>query len=94
MMVGERGTQGSKNGGIWMGISPSPITSSNVMSATDNNTTWRINGSSAYAFNSSHVGGVHFVFADGRVRFLSENINGGTYQNLGRKADGNVIGAY
>ena len=45
-------------------------------------------------FASQHVGGVQFVFADGSVRFISENINMQTYRNLGDKADGNVVGDF
>ncbi|QDT25351.1 DUF1559 domain-containing protein [Gimesia panareensis] len=43
---------------------------------------------------STHVGGVHVLFADGRIQFISENINLGTWQNLGHKSDGNIIGEY
>ena len=41
-------------------------------------------------FASLHTGGVMFLFADGSVRFISDNINMTTYKNLGDKADGNV----
>ena len=42
-------------------------------------------------FASAHTGGVMFLFADGSVRFITENINMQTYKNLGDKADGNVV---
>lgn len=59
-------------------------------------------------FHSTHVGGAHFLFGDGTVRFLSENIdntatgysastvNGpyGTYQRLGGINDGQVVGEF
>lgn len=44
--------------------------------------------------HSQHTGGVHVLFADGRIQFISENINLGTWQDLGHKTDGNVVGEY
>ncbi len=43
------------------------------------------------AFGSMHTGGAHFVMVDGAVRFLSENINTGTYQALSTRAMNEVI---
>jgi prepilin-type N-terminal cleavage/methylation domain-containing protein len=43
---------------------------------------------------SYHVGGVHILLADGAVRFISENINGPTQNNLARMADGNTLGEF
>ncbi len=43
---------------------------------------------------SKHTGGVHVTMADGAVRFISENIHLGTWQNLGNKCDNNVLGEY
>lgn len=41
-------------------------------------------------FGSDHTGGAHFLFGDGAVRFLSENMDKATYRNLSDRADGNV----
>lgn len=74
-------------------------------------TNWKINlngGNAPRAFHSNHTGGTHFLFVDGRVQFLSENINLdntlgtpgdprtmlGIYNRLGIRNDGNVIGDY
>lgn len=42
-------------------------------------------------FSSQHVGGTHFLFGDGRVRFITENIDEATYKALGTIAGGEVI---
>jgi len=46
------------------------------------------------SFGSLHKGGAHFVLADGAVRFISENIDGRTYENLAARADGEVLGEF
>jgi prepilin-type N-terminal cleavage/methylation domain-containing protein/prepilin-type processing-associated H-X9-DG protein len=56
--------------------------------------TAKSNWNIGHGFRSRHVGGAQFLFADGSVHFLSANINHPTYQYLGGRADGNVIGSY
>lgn len=41
---------------------------------------------------SMHIGGAHVLMADGSVRFASDNINTLTWNNLGHRNDGTVIG--
>ncbi|HWL08676.1 MAG TPA: DUF1559 domain-containing protein, partial [Planctomicrobium sp.] len=53
-----------------------------------------ISGNVCTGFKSHHSGGVQFLFADGSVHFISQNIDYRTYQFLGNKADGNTIGDY
>ncbi len=48
----------------------------------------------AWAFKSLHTGGAQFLFVDGSVHFMSDNLNYLTYQYLGGRADGNVVGDY
>lgn len=43
------------------------------------------------SFGSKHIGGAHFLFADGGVRFLSENVSVNTYADLGGRNEGNVV---
>lgn len=51
-------------------------------------------GGGNYPLQSAHPGGVHAAFADGGVRFLSNNTNFGTVMNLADRRDGNVVGEY
>jgi prepilin-type processing-associated H-X9-DG protein len=46
----------------------------------------------AQGFKSRHKGGAQFVFCDGSVQFLSENIDYITYQRLGDRRDGQPLG--
>ena len=46
------------------------------------------------SFGSYHVGGAHFTMGDGSVRFISQNVNLPTYQALGSRSLGEVVGAF
>lgn len=97
VLAGEtaRGVAGGTtyNGAIWVGYFDNGKTASCVWKMEDH-VGARINGTSPWAFSSRHVGGAHFLLGDGAVRFISENINGATYEDLGRRADGNVLGEF
>jgi prepilin-type N-terminal cleavage/methylation domain-containing protein/prepilin-type processing-associated H-X9-DG protein len=47
-----------------------------------------------WGFRSMHSGGANFLFVDGSVHVLSSSINYLTYQYLGGRSDGNVVGTY
>ncbi|MEM9410891.1 MAG: DUF1559 domain-containing protein [Planctomycetota bacterium] len=58
------------------------------------NTTAIDQPSAAAAFGSFHPGGANFARADGSNVFVTDSINGMTYEALGGKADGQLIGEY
>jgi prepilin-type N-terminal cleavage/methylation domain-containing protein len=45
-------------------------------------------------FSSFHTGGGHFLIGDGAVRFISNNIAIKTYQQLGHRRDGEMLGDF
>ncbi|QDT40551.1 putative major pilin subunit [Gimesia alba] len=47
-----------------------------------------------YSFASQHEGGAHFLMGDGAVRFVSENIDLGTYRALASIQGGETIGEF
>ncbi|WP_417382210.1 DUF1559 domain-containing protein [Gimesia sp.] len=59
-------------------------------------------GQGRIAFSSKHVGGAHFLFGDGRIVFLSENIDhnaatipaDSTFEYLIGINDGNIVGEF
>lgn len=57
-------------------------------------TNLNINTLDQMAFGSYHTGGCHIGLADGSSRFVSENINLGTWRALGTRAGGEVIGEF
>jgi prepilin-type processing-associated H-X9-DG protein len=47
-----------------------------------------------FSFRSTHAGGVQFLFCDGSVNFLNQNINMAVYKALGSRAGGETNTAY
>ena len=45
-------------------------------------------------YGSQHSGGAHFVFCDGAVRFISNQINAATFKALGTPRGGEAVGEY
>jgi len=58
------------------------------------NTCSAFDGQGIFAARSQHTGGVHTLLGDGSTRFVSENIDFQTWQNLGSVADGNPLGDF
>ena len=52
------------------------------------------NWNTSQGFKSRHVGGAHFLLADGAVKFINENIDYANYQRLGDRRDGEPISNY
>lgn len=48
----------------------------------------------ANGFKSRHPGGANFVLCDSSTRFINEDIDYGTYQALGGRRDGAIVGDY
>ncbi len=51
-------------------------------------------GSNVLSASSQHPGGVHVLFADGSVHFVSDNINTGIWWALGTRNGGEVVGEF
>ncbi|MFO1092287.1 MAG: H-X9-DG-CTERM domain-containing protein [Planctomycetaceae bacterium] len=51
-------------------------------------------GPSNQKFWSWHEGGSQFLLGDGSVRFIGYSINQATYQALGTRAGGEIIGDF
>ena len=51
----------------------------------------KYNWNLSFGFKSRHAGGVNFVFGDGSVRFVRENINMTTYVLMGCRNDGRPV---
>tara|TARA_R110002095_G_scaffold80197_1_gene68874 strand:+ start:1360 stop:2229 length:870 start_codon:yes stop_codon:yes gene_type:complete len=92
-IVGEATTNGFRLGALWIGTYSTGDTAI-VMRTTADDPALLINGTSSSAFSSAHEGGAHFLFADGKVQFISENIDGSLYTWLGQKEDEQVLGEW
>jgi len=96
IMLGETKPHYNPFGSIWALNVPEAMfhlkINSTFLQAREDNATQSWPDSSGYA--SYHVGGAQFLFADGSVQFLSENIDYETYCNLGDRFDGNPIGDF
>ena len=51
-------------------------------------------GSVLIGARSLHTGGAHHLLGDGAVKFISENLDWVTYQRLGARNDGEVVGEF
>jgi prepilin-type N-terminal cleavage/methylation domain-containing protein/prepilin-type processing-associated H-X9-DG protein len=102
LLLGERIVQESVNGSLphtagWFG--QIAFSSSYEYRSIPHESALRlypINGSPGAPnyFSSRHTAGANFCFADGAVRFLSENLDGVVLESLGTRNGGETVGAY
>ena len=91
LMLGEiNRDEPERRGGIWAGYFENGKYGG-LVSCTDNTADYVINGNNVFTFSSKHAGGAQFLAADGSTHFVSENIDGATYERLGHRADGEVV---
>ena len=108
ILIGERTSRGNLHGtnfkaGLWIG----PVGKQNDVAADTNHginavlgvinaaaIPPRVQTTSTRGFSSAHVGGAQFLFGDGRVRFLSENIDAATFDALGTYSSDEVPGQF
>jgi prepilin-type N-terminal cleavage/methylation domain-containing protein/prepilin-type processing-associated H-X9-DG protein len=100
MMVGEHRTIGQRGFyTTWSGVVPGGEDAiARVLGVTDH-TPNSNNESTPGAlhiddFSSYHPGGVHFIFADGHVQFIAENINPAVFQALSTIHGNEVVGEF
>ncbi|MFM7163855.1 MAG: DUF1559 domain-containing protein [Planctomycetaceae bacterium] len=85
---------------LWFATTPPinfpncPGENGNPASGWPNNCRHPQNWNTGMGFKSLHTGGAQFLFCDGSVRFVSENIDHTTYQMLGDRWDGNPVGEF
>ena len=82
----------SRVAAIWGGCWQAYNVSSQFWAADRVN--FRINGPGVQAPSSRHVGGCHFGLVDGSIRFLSENIDGITFEGLVTRGSGEIVGQF
>ncbi len=92
----------SLGAGTWPGLNQNKqwdmLTRSTAASSGINQSTG-VSNTAQDGFGSFHEGGAQFLLCDGSVRFISENIHSstgtnGTYQQLGARDDGKVVGEF
>ena len=84
-------TTGEYYGAVWVGIAPDTRAAGTVGQLAPTGSSYAVNGGSVNAFASQHEGGAQFLFIDGRVRFISENMDQDQLSAIGVGNDGNVV---
>ena len=91
-LKGERTWPGSKSKGcdnqMVVGTAFYPINDAPINQNID------CDGRGSANFSSNHYGGATFLFADGSVRFLPQELELGIFQNLAQRNDREKIGDF
>lgn len=80
-------------GNNWMNAASTCATTAVPMNRFNGSTTG-LPWDQRWSFGSAHVGGAHFLLADGGVRFISTNISLVTYRALSTLSGGEVISEF
>ncbi len=67
-----------------------PINLDTCNTSNSSGCNWINNWTEEFGFKSRHTGGAQFLFGDGAVRFISDNIDHVNYNRLGAKQDNEV----
>jgi prepilin-type N-terminal cleavage/methylation domain-containing protein len=89
-IIGERCSVGSRNATIWVG-NPTDAAYYTQNAIMDSSEYYALNKGGAWNFSSPHFGGVQFVFGDGSVHFLSNDLDRRTCGYLGAIKDGAIV---
>ncbi|WP_417388542.1 DUF1559 domain-containing protein [Gimesia sp.] len=81
---------GEYYGAVWVGIAPDVRAANVVGQLAPTGSSYAVNGGSVNAFASQHAGGAHFLFIDGRVQFISENMDQDKLSAIATGNDGKV----
>jgi prepilin-type processing-associated H-X9-DG protein len=95
VMVGERASQVRQNSPVystWAGLVPGgEEATARFIGAADHTPNIGIH---LEDFSSRHVGGAHFILADGHAKFVSENVDLFVFRSLGTRSGGEVAGDF
>jgi len=93
-IVGERKTDGSLNWhSTWVGVVPNGAERfARILAHAGHRPNHPL--THFEDFSSHHAGGVHFLFGDGRVRFMTESIDQATFQALATRSGNEVTGEF
>lgn len=89
-------------GAVWIGVTPDGVRSNVAtiqtlrgLNASGNKVnSYRINGSNTRSFGSHHLGGAHFVFGDGHIKFVSETLDDGLQNAVATRNGDELLGEF